>query len=239
MTKFLRRKSCNPQQDSVATIDQETPDKDSDDRPLMDQMEEVMGRWFQQEFIDKHRSWHAVYGHRFGRSIPICSCFSFPDDPVKKRYVWPTKLPELIDIYMIDLGFIPFGRCVEKNLSVMVPQAPFSRLVRRSFAQNWVKKINEEYSIYCSKEKRRADASFEVMMGEMGEWPESKIEKYEDKVLYRDYSFSHMTHIGDTGSREYRKFFNRRLMDNGILEATDQEGNYIGMICVLKTAKDE
>ena len=34
-------------------------------------MEALMESWFQNEFVGKHRSWHAVYGQRYARAIPI------------------------------------------------------------------------------------------------------------------------------------------------------------------------
>ena len=238
MALFRKNPKVEPMEFVPPLNEDEINNPDIDSRPVLEQMQDVMERWFRGEFIEKHRSWHAVYGHRYCKPIPISSCFSFPGDEIKKRYVWPIKMPDWIDTYLVDLGFLTTGRTAEGNLGVMVPQMPRSRIIRKSFAQQWVERINNEYARYCDKERKRADASFQQMMTELCEWPEEKIVKHDGRFLYRDYFFSHVAHIGSVGSPQYQKFFRRRLSEYEILEVTDQEGNYVGLICADRYAKE-
>ena len=222
--KFRKPKGIN-----VAVPEDETGFNNFEIKTIKEKMEELMGSWFQNEFIGNHRSWHAVYGNRNARPIPISQCFSFPGDETKGKYVWPTNSPDLVDMYLVELGFLTLGRAREKNISLMVPKAPASKVVRRSFAQKWVERVNKAHAIYCNREKRRADMSYQEMLGELKEWPDDKIRIIDGKIFYRDFVFSHATHLDSAVSPQYQKFFQRILRYHGFNEEMDQEGNYVGM----------
>lgn len=94
-----------------------------------------------------------------------------------------------------------------------------------SYAQNWVRRINRNYSEYCKFEIRFAREIFPEFLDELMKTPAKKIEVYEDRVVYRDFHFS----IGPL-SKQCLSKLKKILRENGIFQLFDKsDGHYIGI----------
>ncbi len=184
-------------------------------------IKDVLELFFIEECIERHRPWRAIYESRRCRPIPVYHSISFPKDSVRHKYVWPSESVSLIDNYLVKLGFIPIGAS-NGRLSLMVPR--YRKYGELSFAQEWVRRINRAYSIYCSQEKKKADDIFDTMIDELCEWPIDKIVPYNGTTLFKDYI------VDWAVSSECSRYIKRKLRDNGMYEMYSPEEDHIGLI---------
>ena len=188
---------------------------------MEDRIKDVLEQFFVEECINRHLSWRAVYENKKCKPIPVYHKISFPNDKVQLKFVWPSTSRDLIDNTLVRLGFIPVGASEDK-LCLMVPR--YRGYGELSYAQKWVRKINQEYSCYCYQESKKAIVLFDEMIDDLCNWPIEKIVPYNGTTLFKDFKFSKSV------SSTCLKFIKRKMLQNAMYEMYAVDKTYIGLI---------
>ncbi len=208
----------------------------------VEELKFVLNIYFENEFIKAHRPWRAVIGNKKCRPIPIHRSIRFP----RKEYegsnmlVWPKMDEETLKMELENLGFVikdyknineelkGLGiKIIADKISISV--SPIEKGKELTFAQEWVKKINQSYSEYCAKEKRLAMSIYSEMMVELGKKSTKEIELRKNKeLLFYGYKQNY------TVSQKCNKYINRFMRENGVRECFE-DGEYKGIIASIYT----
>lgn len=184
------------------------------------------------DFIKDNRPWRAVEGNKRCKPIPMYKSFSykrirnlrdegkffsryFPDLPNK-------EIKEIIE----GLGFVVFESRyydTEGNFCIAIPACEKGKPL--TFAQEYVRKINYNYSLYIAEEKKKAREIFDEIITELSNMPIEKITRGKGLTLFEEYRYQTVV------SRECARFCKRLYEKNGIKEYYE-DGEYKG-ICVL------
>ncbi len=196
-----------------------------------EQIEEVrktIEYWIEEVVIPKNVPWRAVIGNRRCKPVPIHKDFS-----VRKKNIngiilkngeicWPNFEDEIIREYIECLGFVIGKR--SDYLAISVP--PHEKGKTLTFAQECVRKVNDNYSCYCQREKSKAKELFSEVIEEIYNTSIYEIQENDDCVIFKDFKFSKKV------SKECARFSNRLLRKNGIkpyYEEVNGKRKYIGL----------
>ena len=114
-----------------------------------EELKSALNNYFSSTFIEGHRPFRAVIGNKRCKPIPIHRSFMMKSVESVYSYemTWPNYSEELIRRELENLGFV----ITQNQISISVP--PHKKGTTLTFAQKWVKKINDSYSEFCANEK--------------------------------------------------------------------------------------
>lgn len=182
------------------------------------QIEVALNEYLQKAFIEGHRPWRAVIGNKRCRPVPIHHGIKFYGEYFHCEVPrWPNMSEEFIREYLEELGFV----LTESWICASVPA--YKKGDQLSFAQKWVKKINQSYSIYCTQEKKKAIGMYSEFISELTLTPPEKIKFYDGYTLFEDFEFSKRI------SSKCAHFMKQMLKKDGI-EICFDEHIYEGVI---------
>ena len=151
-------------------------------------LKSVLNNYFESAFIARHRPWRAVIGNKRCKPIPIHRDFSFTeveqDTLFPEKFKWPNLSEEAIRQELANLGFVVTG----PRIAISVP--PCEEEKELSFAQEWVKKINYSYSVYCKTEKELGKSLYPEFLSELRSTPTENIKIFDEYVLFSGFKFS-------------------------------------------------
>lgn len=184
-----------------------------------------------EEFILKNRRWRAVIGNKKCKPISIHRNFysnkksrkPYIKPPVNMysptRYYWPDLSDAEIKEIIRSLGFVVSGGPGEFwAMAVSVPKPEKGKSL--TFAQEWVKKINHNYSLYCAKEKENAKKYFKEIISDLCNMPIEQVKTESDRVLFEGYQFK--TPV----SSKCHNYIRAEMAKNGIKEYYVDENNF-------------
>lgn len=187
------------------------------------QIEKLLENFFQKCFIEGHRPWRAVIGNKRCKPVPIHYHIEFyRESSVDKDWMWPDMPESFIREYLEELGFV----LTKKNICVSVDA--YTKGETMSFAQEWVRRINHSYSVYCLNEKKLAEKMYSDFIQELIETPVEKIKICDGYVLFEKFKFSKEV------SRKCAHHLNRLLMNDGRIYAKVEDGKYLGTMVKFK-----
>lgn len=183
-----------------------------------EELKTILSDYFESTFIVAHRPFRAVIGNKKCKPIPIYR--SFLTYSGGKILYYKIKMPnfseELLRKELENLGFV-----ITKNrISITVP--PCEKGAKLSFAQEWVKKINDSYSEYCDNEKKKAMEIYSHFVSALLSTPAESILTYDEYTLFCDFKF-------DCEISFKCATFIRRLMLHDRIEEYYEDGKYIGI----------
>lgn len=179
----------------------------------------VLSDYFYSSFMERHKPFRAVIGNKKCKPIPIHRDFATFSGKtvVGYEYVWPNYSEVKLRRELEKLGFV----VTEKNISISVP--PHKKGEKLSFAQEWVKKINDRYSEYCADEKKAAKEIYSEFISELISAPDRSKKTCCGYTLFCDFKFN----------REISPkcaTFVKRLMMHDQIRHYYVEGEYKGII---------
>ena len=183
-----------------------------------EELKEVIEDYFLATFIAANRPFRAVIGNRKCRPVPIhqtfieLSCNELLCHEVK----WPNLSEELIRKGLENLGFV----ITKQEICVSVP--PYKKGSKMTFAQEWVKKINDNYSDYCAYEKKKAKEAYSEFIAALVSVPKESIMTFDEFTLFCDFKFE-----GEI-TKKCLKFLKKMLVRDGI-EEYFENGEYKGI----------
>ena len=117
---------------------------------------------------------------------------------------------------LTNLGFVVTG----PYIAISVP--PCKNGQKLSYAQEWVKKINYKYSVYCKNEKELAKEIYAEFISNLLSFPKERIKTHDEYTLFCDYK-----HKYRISSICYSAIL--RLMENDGIEELYENGEYKGI----------
>lgn len=164
----------------------------------------VLESWLKESFIFKNRPWRAVIGNKRCKPIPIHrDILSYRDNT--HFLCWPDlpehEIREILEI----LGFVIIGA----KLSLAVP--PLEKGKPLTFAQEWVKRINYNYSLYIRNERMLAEKSYNDIISLLYNAPDKSIRICDGYVLFEGVNISNIT-----GSAHFSRFLTNLLSRNDL-----------------------
>ena len=189
----------------------------------------VLDSWFKCKFIRENRPWHANYGANRCRYVAIHRDFynDFSAESISKEfysylYRWPYMSQEELQEVLLELGFVfsSYGSRICIAVPIHEKGTPYT------YAQNWVKEINHNYSVYVAHEKKIAEADFDKTINELRDYPSSKIHIAKDHIIFYDYKHPEF----EVRGLPRRRFYNRFLKENGISEYIETTHDDYGLV---------
>lgn len=192
-----------------------------------EKVKKILENWLNKKFGYGKKPWRAVEGRKKKlRPIPF------------HEYECDIKWIGISEDFMIkvieELGFIKYTSLNGKGITLAIPA--HKKGEKLTWAQEKIKRLNHDYSIYVSDEKRFAKFIFKEMLAELSNYDIDKIEVYEDYLLFRDYKFGETIRqkpIEFWGKPKWPQFWGKFCKENGIEEYRIFD-KYIG-IRVFKT----
>lgn len=176
------------------------------------QIEKLLENFFQKCFIEGHRPWRAVIGNKRCKPVPIHYHIGFyKESSIDKDSMWPDMPESFIREYLETLGFV----LTNGEICVSVPA--YKKGEAMSFAQKWVRTINQSYSEYCVNEERRAVEMYSDFIDELINTPTENIKLRNGYVLFTGFKFSKEL------SRKPYHYLKKRMKEDGIFEVQDTE----------------
>lgn len=168
----------------------------------------ALSKYLQFNFLDANRPWRAIYGNKRGIVLKLHPTFiSFGGE---NEYNCPHLSEKEFRQQLTELGFIVLDG---KNLSITVPACE-TKGQKLTFAQQWVRDINNSYAKYVARENRHARELFNKFVSEL------KVEKVCNAVSDKDYTFFSGYKLPIITDPICRTRFNKLLCTNGIKECT-------------------
>ncbi len=183
-----------------------------------EELKTVLDDYFCDNFIAEPRPFRAVLGNKKCKPIPVYKKILEPCKAKNEScfYQWPNFSEELLRQELENLGFV-----VTKNkISIMVP--PYEKGKELSFAQEWVRKINQSYSKYCASQKKFADKMYSKYVLELLSINPERIKTYQSYTLFCDFEFGYRV------SPKCETYIKRLMMRDGI-EPYYEDGKYRGI----------
>lgn len=185
----------------------------------------ILNDYLETYFIANPRPWRAVIGNKNCKPIPIHRKFYVKK--TRKLYVkkeptkcdffsWPDLQEAEIREVIESLGFVITKSCI----SISVPAHEKGKPL--TFAQKWVKKINDNYAVYVVTERKKARAYHDELISSLCTTSVEKIKICDDYTLFQDFKFE------TTMSRICSNYLKKLLLDDGI-ERYLEEGEYKGI----------
>lgn len=188
----------------------------------------IVSDWLEYHFIRKHKPWRAFVGKKKLRPIPIHRSFSsvkltepYKQDTIHETsyyFQWP-DLPDSIIIEVLEsLGFIVYGPKLCLAVPIHKKGEPYT------FAQKWVKRINDNYSFYVDSEKKLAETYYHTILSDLCNFPHEKILSREGYTLFSDFTFDTELKISPKCSRTLLSLLNNIGIDQHF-----ENGKYAGL----------
>lgn len=159
----------------------------------------VLEKWLENFITINHRPWRAIEGKKKLRPIPINRNFFTPDKKRNKenliinslsRFYWPDLPDEEIMNIIKDLGFNLYCRgetLTLENMSLAVPAPRKGKPL--TFAQKWVKKINDSYSEYMADEKHKAKTYYNSILKDLSNYDTDNIRINKGYMVFEKFSY--------------------------------------------------
>lgn len=186
------------------------------------EIQTVVTKYFEDYFIACHKPWRAMVTKN------KCVTEPFTDDILGVVFIgedthtfgikWPDLSEEEIRKCLISLGFV----VSEFGFHVAVPK--WKKHETLTFAQEWVKKINDNYTLYCAQEKEQARALYPEVIYELKTSSPETIHYFPEYTLFEGFKFSKEVSI------ECARFMDEMLNKDGIKEYYNDEDKYVGVI---------
>lgn len=187
------------------------------------QIEKLLENFFQKCSIEGHRPWRAVIGNKRCKPVPIHHHISFYNESYHDTdSMWPDMPESFIREYIEELGFV----LTKHQICVSVPA--YKKGEPMSFAQKWVRTINQSYSKYCLSEKKLAVKMYSDYIDELINTPTEKIKIRDGYVLFEEFKFSKKV------SKKCVHFFSRIIEKDGGIFCVMEDEKYIGIGVKLK-----
>lgn len=156
----------------------------------------VLEKWLESFITKKRRPWRAIEGKKKLRPIPIHRNFGNEKKrnkedlvPVSAFYFyWPDLPDEEIMNIIKDLGFNIYcrGETISlNNISLAIPAPKKGESL--TFAQEWVKKINDSYSKYVAKEKLKAKEHYKNLLHDLSGYDTYDIRIDKEFMIFENY----------------------------------------------------
>ena len=185
------------------------------------EVKSTLEKYFEAQFLSSTpRPWRAITGKKKCKPVPIHRTIWFNDPKSDYFYQWPNISKEMIHQELKNLGF---NVIVYENGNILLTIDPLEKGKKLTFAQEWLKKINHNYSMYCDGEIRYAKELYSQFIELLLLTPKEKIEIYEEYTLFRDFK------TNECISRKCAKHLKKMLEAEGIEEVYDKNRKYIGV----------
>lgn len=177
-----------------------------------EKVKEILENWLNRKFGYGKKPWRAVEGRK-KKIRPI------PFHEYECDIEW-TGISEDFMIKVIqDLGFIKYTSLNGSGITLAIPE--HKKGEKLTWAQEKIKRLNHDYSLYVSDEKRFAQFLFKEMLVELSNYNTDKTEVDEGYTLFRDYKFGET--MGQKpkvwlGKFKWHKFIKKLFRENGIEE---------------------
>ncbi len=175
-----------------------------------EEVKQILSNYFEYSFIKGHKPWKAVIGNKRCLPIPIYKDFYTSQD---NEFTWPNLSEDLLRKTIENLGFV----ITKDKIRLSVPA--WEKGKELTFAQEWVQKINLNYSHYCVDEKKKAEELYYKVISTLLSTDPNKIKTYEEYTIFEDVKFK------ENISRRCYLYLKSLLKANGI------EEYYEGIIC--------
>lgn len=181
----------------------------------------ILTDWLEYSFMTSPKPWRAVIGNKKCKPIPIHR--SFPSyklresyqkierEPINNYFHWPDLPDKEIREIIESLGFV----IAEHALSISVPA--FEKGKPLTFAQEWVQKINNNYSFYVRTERKKARTYYLELISQLCTTPITNIETCDEYTLFEDFKFEPIM------SRKCNRYLKKLLLENGIEEFYEEK----------------
>lgn len=187
----------------------------------------VLEEWLENYFLNGNRAWRAFVGKKHLRPIPINRDFSIYksnssyENPHNNRqyFQWPDLPDAEIKEIIEGLGFVVSG----PRLCLALPASEKGKSL--TFAQKWVKRINDNYSKYVDTEKKLARHYYHEVIDQLCNIHPTKIVSREGYTVFLDFKFDSELKL----SRICVNRLRRLLHDARIEEYYDENSKYLGM----------
>lgn len=134
--------------------------------------------------------------------------------------LWPDLPDEEIQAVIESLGFVVTGKnCNSFCLSV----PPYENGKKLTFAQEWVRKINHNYSVYVAHERKKAEFFYHVILSELCDSSATNVKICNGYTLFEGYRFQ--TEI----SSQCYHYIRSLLAKDGIEQYYDECDGYEGL----------
>jgi hypothetical protein len=194
-----------------------------------EEVETVFKCWLA-DFIKDNRPWRAVEGNKRCKPIPMHMNFSCGRirnlrDEKKFYYRYFPDLPdEEIKEIIEGLGFVVYDSRFNPNMGRFCITVPaYEKGKPLTFAQEYVRKINHNYSLYIAGERKKAREIFDKIITELTHMPIEKITRGKDFTLFEGYKYE------DEISLECARFY-RKLYKKAGMEIYYEDGEYKGIV---------
>ena len=159
----------------------------------------VLEQWLESFITFKHYPWKAVEGNKKLSPIPIHKDFwNFDKErdansltPHRvSNFFWPDLLDEEIIDIIKDLGFHIYSRSEQisiENMCLAIP--PYKDGEPLTFAQEWMKKINDSYSKYVADEKLKAKSHYKKVLRELANYDINKVRIDKEYIVFEEYQY--------------------------------------------------
>ncbi len=202
-----------------------------------DTVKQMLILWLEKQFIyEHHRPWKAVLGNKRFRPVPIHRDFS--SDKIRNlncvtnpSLYWPELPDEEILSIIKDLGFKICSVNTElddNNKSVVLDELclyvlPPEEGKPLTFAQEWVRKINNAYSKYVREERKIAKQHYFEVLSDLNGLCSNDYADYirfgDDCVIIENYDYSEYM------SKICRAHVTRLLAKDGITYHCNEDKN--------------
>lgn len=147
---------------------------------------------YAQEYFST-RPFRAVIGNKRCKPIPIHkSILGFEQKSVyHDRYLfWPNFSKDQLRKELEDLGFV---LTESSNFCISIP--PIQKGKKLTFAQKWMKMINDNYSAYCHNQKKLANEVYSTLILDLLSMSAEEIKTCEGYTLFYNYKYNSKSKI--------------------------------------------
>ena len=151
----------------------------------------ILEHYFEVVFIQSNKPWRAVIGNKKCRPVPIHRDFK----PIGKeatypkkndwgwQLCWPNMSEEVLRQELVKLGFI----LTKDWISISVP--PCVKGEEVTFAQEWARKINNNYERYCNQERKKAKTIYAKLITDLMSWPQESVKTCQTCTCFEQFEF--------------------------------------------------
>lgn len=155
----------------------------------------VLEKWLESFITKNHWPWRAIEGKKKLYPIPIHRNFGNEKKRNKEdldvysfRFYWPDLPDEEIMNIIKDLGFNIY--CIFEpislgNMCLAIPAPKKGESL--TFAQEWVKKINDNYSKYVAEEKLKAKEHYKNLLHDLSGYDNNNIRTDKEFMIFENY----------------------------------------------------
>lgn len=185
------------------------------------QVKDILECWLNKKFGYGKKPWRAVEGTKGIKPIPLYL--------YECNKEWPENMtPDFIRKSIKKLGFIIYPSLNGKGITLVIPK--WKEGQKLTWAQEKIRTLNHDYSIYVEAEKRTAQLLFKQLLVELSNYDTTKIIVDDNYAIFKDYRFGETMGMKDkvSISRECYKFIQRLFKENKMEEYYVDE-KYIGL----------